>query len=137
MPDSLLPNASNETFAAMVMYGLYAPLIYGDPQGKLHAGIATEVPTLANSGMSADLKTWTFKLRPNLVWSDGQPLNADDVDFAWKLYTNPKFAAASTIGFNLIQTADVSADKLSITFHLKAPFGPFVAAWTDAVAGPM
>src|SRR5713226_10350936 len=47
-PDSLLPNASNETFAAMVMYGLYAPLIYGDPQGKLHAGMATEVPTLAN-----------------------------------------------------------------------------------------
>jgi ABC-type transport system substrate-binding protein len=45
-PDSLLPNASNETFAAMVMYGLYAPLIYGDPQGKIHAGIATEVPTL-------------------------------------------------------------------------------------------
>jgi len=84
-----------------------------------------------------DGKTWTFKLRPNLVWSDGQPLNADDVDFTWRLWTNPKFPAASTIGFNLIQTADVSADKLSITFHLSARFEPFVSIWTDAEAGPM
>src|SRR5713101_659493 len=46
-PDSLLPNASNETFAAMVDYALYAPLIYGDPNGALHPGLATQVPTLA------------------------------------------------------------------------------------------
>src|SRR5713101_5631247 len=116
-PDSLLPNASNETFAAMVMYGLYAPLIYGDPQGKLHAGMATEVPTLANGGISADLKTWTLHLRPNLLWSDGQPLNADDVDFTWKLWNNPKFGAIYTQAVKVIDTADVSADKLTITFH--------------------
>ncbi len=78
-PDSLIPNLSNETYASMVMYGLYAPLVYGDPNGQLHAGIATEVPTVANGLVSADLKTVTFHLRPNLVWSDGQPLDARDV----------------------------------------------------------
>src|SRR2546427_13255996 len=70
-PDSLIPNASNETYAAMVDYGLWAPLIYGDPNGQLHGGLATDVPTVANGGVSADLKTFTFHLRPNLVWSDG------------------------------------------------------------------
>src|SRR5713226_4205385 len=60
-PDSLIPNLSNETYAAMVMYGLYAPLIYGDPNGQLHAGLATDVPTVQNGLVSADLKTWTFK----------------------------------------------------------------------------
>lgn len=32
---------------------------------------------------SPDGKTWTFKLRKNLYWSDGTPLTADDVVFTW------------------------------------------------------
>ncbi|HUB87929.1 MAG TPA: ABC transporter substrate-binding protein [Verrucomicrobiae bacterium] len=32
---------------------------------------------------SPDGKTWTFKLRKNLRWSDGAPLTADDVIFTW------------------------------------------------------
>ena len=30
-PDSLIPNASSETFAAMLDYALWAPLVYGTP----------------------------------------------------------------------------------------------------------
>ncbi len=30
---------------------------------------------------SPDGKTWTFHLRKNLRWSDGEPLTADDVVF--------------------------------------------------------
>ena len=33
--------------------------------------------------MDADGKTWTYKLRRGLRWSDGQPLTADDVVFTW------------------------------------------------------
>src|SRR5690242_20348809 len=37
-------------------------------------------PALAESwSVAPDHKTWTFKLRKNLRWSDGQPLTADDV----------------------------------------------------------
>ena len=136
-PTSLILNASVETYAVMVDQTIWAPLFYGDAQGNIHAGLAENIPTVANGEVSPDLKTWTFKLRPNLVWSDGQPLTADDIDFAWRLYNNPKFPAASTVGFKLIQSAHVSADKLSITFHLSAKFEPFVSIWTDAVAGPM
>jgi len=32
---------------------------------------------------SPDGKTWTFRLRKNLCWSDGAPLTADDVVFTW------------------------------------------------------
>ena len=136
-PDSLIPNLSSETFAYMVQYGLYAPLLYGDDQGKVHPGIATAVPTVQNGGVSADLKTVTFHLRSGLVWSDGQPLDARDVDYSWKLWANPKAAAYTTIAFVDIASADVSSDNLSITFHLKQGFEPFVSVWADAGFAPL
>src|SRR6266702_2817702 len=82
-PSSLIPNASAETFSDMVDQAIYAPLFVGDANCELTPGIATVIPTVANGGISADLKTWTFHLRPNLKCSDGQPLDARDVDFSW------------------------------------------------------
>ena len=137
-PDSLLPNLTSETFATIVMDGLYAPLIYGTPQGQLMPGLATSVPTVANGLVSADLKTVTFHLRPGLVWSDGQPLDARDVDYSWKLWANPKAAAYNTVFVDDIASADVSSDNLSITFHLKSPFVSFVSQWADGgLAAPL
>ena len=136
-PGSLIPNADPQTFDVVVEQALYAPLFVGNYSGHITLGAAAEIPTVANGGASADGKTWTFKMKPNLVWSDGQPYNADDVNFTWKLWTNPKFTAASTVGYNLITSADVSADKLSITFHLKQSYTPFLAIWTDGVGAPL
>lgn len=47
-------------------------------------------PALAESWqISADNLNITFTLRPNLKWSDGQPLTADDVLFTYKdVYLN-------------------------------------------------
>src|SRR3954453_13949709 len=40
------------------------------------------VPGLATSWKASDDgKTWTYKLRPNMKWSDGRPLTSDDVAF--------------------------------------------------------
>ena len=136
-PDSLIPNASSETFAAMVDYALWAPLVYGTPQGTLMPGLLTEVPTAANGGISADLKTWTLHFRSGLKWSDGQPLDARDMDFTWKLWNNPKFATYNLVNNLVIASADVSSDNLTITFHLKSPLVSFIANWADGFYGPM
>jgi peptide/nickel transport system substrate-binding protein len=45
--------------------------------------LARELPTQANGGISADGKVWTIRLRPDLKWSDGQPLTASDVAFTY------------------------------------------------------
>jgi peptide/nickel transport system substrate-binding protein len=136
-PDSLIPNATVQTFAWMVMQALYAPLFTGDPTGHVQPGLATEVPTVENGGVSADAKTWTIHLRPNLKWSDGQPLNAEDVDFTWKLWSNPKFGAGNVVALRHIASADVSADKLSITFHLKDSYAAFLPTWIDGMQAPL
>ncbi len=42
-----------------------------------------------------------------------------------------------TSGFNLINSADVSADHLSITFHLKQAYAPFLSVWVDSGVAPL
>jgi peptide/nickel transport system substrate-binding protein len=119
---------------------LYLPLFYGDAQGVVHPGAAREIPSLQNGGISADATTWTFRLRPRLVWSDGVPYDARDVDYTWQLWLNPRFAAAfpnGATGFELIRSADVSADHLSITFHLKQAYAPFLQYWVDGFMAPL
>jgi len=41
---------------------------------------------------SADGKTWTFKIDPNLVWSDGNPVTADDWVTTFQYGADPKHA---------------------------------------------
>jgi peptide/nickel transport system substrate-binding protein len=134
---SLIPNSASATDPEMDQ-ALYLPLFSGDAQGVIHAAAATVVPTIGNGGVNADATTWTFHLRPGLLWSDGQPYDARDVDFTWRLWANPKFGAASTLGLNLISSTEVSADHLSITFHLTQPFAPFLAdLWVDGSFAPL
>ncbi len=137
-PDSLIPNFGFDPTAALVDQALYLPLFYGDAQGVIHAGAATEVPTVQNGGVSADATTWTFHLRSHLVWSDGQPYDARDVDYTWKLMLNPKFYYNGSVpGLNPTNSVDVSTDRLSITFHLKQPYAPFLALWIDGYNAPL
>ena len=138
-PDSLIPNGTAQTsfITGLVDQALYLPLFYGDAQGVIHPGAASEIPTVQNRGISADATAWTFHLRPGLVWSDGQPYDARDVDYSWKLWLNPKFGASTTQGYNLITSADVSPDNLSITFHLTRAFAPFLSLWVDGGFAPL
>ena len=138
-PSSLIPNGDSGSPDASVLIdqALYLPLFYGDAQGVVYPGAASVVPMVQNGGISSDGKTWTFHLRPHLVWSDGQPYDARDVDYTWKLWANQKFGAVLTTGVNLISSADVSADRLSITFHLKQAYTPFLSGWVDGLLAPL
>ena len=138
-PDSLLPSVGLG-YGYAIEGVLYLPLFYGDAQGVIHPAAASEIPTVQNGGISADGKTWTFHLRPHLVWSDGAPYDARDVDFTWKLWIK---LGAANVGGNgnldptLISGADVSADHLSITFHLTRAFAPFLSSWVSGDNGPL
>ncbi len=52
------------------------------------------VPGVAKSwDVSKDLKTYTFHLRDNAVWTDGQPVKAQDFEYAWKRNLDPRTAS--------------------------------------------
>jgi peptide/nickel transport system substrate-binding protein len=136
-PNSFIPNHGYDGSAWLAVQALYLPLFYGDPQGVVHPGAASEIPTVQNGDISADAKTWTFHLRSHLVWSDGQPYDARDVDYPWRLWKSPKFGTFIPLDPTLISRADVSADDLSITFHLTRAYVPFLSYWVDGTFAPL
>ncbi|MGH7749222.1 MAG: ABC transporter substrate-binding protein, partial [Candidatus Dormibacteria bacterium] len=77
--------------------------------------LATEVPTKANGGISADGKTITYHLRTNAKWSDGVPFSADDVVFSTKAVLNPANLEVSRTGWNLITKID-APDKYTVVY---------------------
>lgn len=55
---------------------------------------ATLKPGMAESySISKDLKTYTFKLRRGLKWSDGSPLTAKDFEYSWLRLMRPATGA--------------------------------------------
>ena len=61
----------------------YNFLTWYDADFKPVPDLATEVPTLENGGITDDGKVWTFHIRPNVKWSDGEPLTARDVAYTY------------------------------------------------------
>ncbi|MGR6981857.1 peptide ABC transporter substrate-binding protein [Testudinibacter sp. P27/CKL/0425] len=55
---------------------LYEGLVRVDKNGMLQ-------PAAAESWQQQDYKIWTFRLRPNLSWSNGEPLRAQDFIQSW------------------------------------------------------
>nr|MBA2370067.1 peptide ABC transporter substrate-binding protein [Chloroflexota bacterium] len=62
------------------------PLASWDFDGKkpIANGLAAEIPTPENGGVSKDFTTVTWKLRSGVKWSDGTPFTADDVAFTFE-----------------------------------------------------
>src|SRR5215217_2067555 len=83
-PDSLNPLVGQTTIAVQVSLAILEGLTYSDPDGNFQTALAAELPTLENGGVSEDLKTVTWKLKPGLLWSDGEPVTSEDVKFTWE-----------------------------------------------------
>ncbi len=82
-------------------------------------------PDLATSWTpSADLKTWTFQLRPGVKFSNGDPLTAANVVSTIKYYQDPK--TTTQLKNNVATIADVTANgDTTVAFTLSTPNGLF------------
>ncbi len=77
-----------------------------DSEGNVFTKLAVDLPTEENGGISADHLTVTWKLKPNLKWSDGNPLTSDDVKFTWEAVSNPQSGVLYTGGFDKIASIE-------------------------------
>ncbi|MDQ2654307.1 MAG: peptide ABC transporter substrate-binding protein [Chloroflexota bacterium] len=102
---------------------------------ELIPNLATEIPSVENGGISEDGLTYTFKLRDDARWHDGEPLTAADVVFSHNLIMNPDFIAGTKVGHDKV--AEISApDDTTVTMTLTEPYAPFLFTWGDTFIVP-
>lgn len=108
-PDSLNPWVGSTSIALQVSTAILEGLTYNDPDGNFQTALAAELPTLENGGVSEDLTTITWTLKPDLLWSDGEPVTSEDVKFTWEAARDAANGSAFATDFELItdvQTPD-------------------------------
>lgn len=85
VPDTLNPVLTGNANVRDICSLIFEPLIKLDKNQK-------PVPVLANKwDVSGDGLTWTFIMREGILWHDGIPFTAEDVEFTFSTILNPNF----------------------------------------------
>lgn len=129
--DTLDPAAQTTTIVGAMVNMVVEPLVQLSKDGKI-------VPDLATSwSMSPDGLTYTFNLRQNVKFSDGEALNSAAVVKSLDRLNAPQtFSAQPGAGLDLIKDVTaVSNSQVHVT--LSQAFSPFVEALTQVTAGIM
>lgn len=84
---SVDPQIVEDVSGSEIVRDLFEGLISQDADGEPVPGVATEWSS------NEDFTEWTFTLRDNAVWSDGEPVTAHDFVYAWKRLVNPETAS--------------------------------------------
>lgn len=123
-----LSGGTKEVYAASMVI---EPLARYDETGALVPMLATEIPTVENGGVAADFKSITWKLKPDLKWSDGSAVTAEDAIFTWKYCTAPDGGCAQGAyfeGVTNVEAVDASTIKVSFADAKPYPYSAFVGA---------
>lgn len=91
--DSLSPIYDRAPDAVVVQQTQFRGFLQWTANGALRADWAADVPSAAQKTFRGNAKTasYTMRLRPNAVWSDGSPLTFDDFLFAYRVLLHPLF----------------------------------------------
>lgn len=112
------------------------PLGRYNETGALVPYLAEEIPTVENGGVSADLKSITWKLQSGLVWSDGSPLTSADVAFTAEYCMHPEGGCAQGSKFDGVDSVEVIDDltvKVNFSEAKPNPYGPFMGGQSPII----
>ncbi len=118
--ETLNPILSESSYETTVLNGIFSQLVRLTDQGALIPDLATEVPSLANGGISADGLVYTFHLNPAAKWHDGQPVTAEDVKFTWEMIMNENTAVPSRNGYDEIDRIETPDRHTVVMYKTKA-----------------
>jgi oligopeptide transport system substrate-binding protein len=86
-PETLDPQKTQTTAEANLLRDLFEGLVIHNAKGEVAPGVA-ESWTLSDDG-----KVYTFKLRANAKWSNGDAVTAKDFEYSYRRILNPETGA--------------------------------------------
>ena len=127
------PIYSDTTYDSTITDLIFSGLISSDEQGN-------PIPEIAESwNISEDGKTYTFKIKPGVKFSNGEELKAEDVAFTFTAICDPKYDGARTdaveklVGYEEYNKGDAKEvegikviDDHTISFTLKEVKAPAI-----------
>jgi oligopeptide transport system substrate-binding protein len=98
-PDAIVQTAAFE--------GLYAL----DDQDQLIPAVAEAMPEISEDG-----KTYTIKLREEAIWSNDDPVTAQDFEYAWKKMIDPKngYVYSFLVRDTILNAEEISDGKKAV-----------------------
>jgi len=129
-PDILDPTLSR-TYVGRIIYAQMCEKLYEIDEGlRIFPQLAADMPAVSDGG-----KTVTIKLRPNVKFNDGTPMNAEAVRFSIDRHLNMKGSNRKSEIDHIVAIEVV--DPLTVRLKLKAPFSPLIAALADRAGMPV
>ena len=154
-PYTFDPAIDDEVVGMEVIMNVYETLLQynGSSATQLFPMIASQIPTIANGGISANFLNYTFPIRSGLKFANGDPLTAWDVYTSYirtmlfvtstpgtsgyiiteNLLPGGGFAPNATSYQNITSAITVDNTSQTVTFHLLSPNPVFL----DYLADPM
>lgn len=108
---SMDPQINTDVEGSGVLRSLFEGLYNEDQDGGLVPGVAT------SHELSDDKTVYTFHLRDNAKWSNGDPVTAADFVYSWKRLADPKTASEYAWYMELMQVknaAKITAGEMPV-----------------------
>ncbi len=130
-PDNLNPfiGYQNETYE---IWALNYDLLFGyGDRNQPTLDLASQFPTQANGGISADGLTWTIKIRSGIKWQDGVPLTADDVAFTLEYIVKNQMANFTNSTFGI--KSATALDPTTVRIVCSRPKADLESMWVPII----
>lgn len=131
-PETLDPSKASTTYEAHLLRDLFEGLVMPDAKAHLIPGVA-ESWTVSDDGI-----VYTFKLRADASWSNGDPVTANDFVYSFQRLEDPNTAAAYASMLYVVKNAQavnsgtmkreemgvraIDAKTLEITLNAPTPY---------------
>jgi peptide/nickel transport system substrate-binding protein len=121
---TLLPVLAPDMPSRRVTRLIYNGLVKYDKNVRL-------APDLAERWViSPDRKTIRFRLRKGVKWHDGKPFTAQDVQYTYQVYVDPKTPTPYASDFLRIKDLRV-IDDLTVEAEYERPYAPGLGSWSE------
>jgi len=127
------PHGGSSSELGIFLTSVYDPLVWQDHEGNFHPGLAKSWE------VSDDGLVYTFNLRDDVTFHDGEPFNAEAVKANFDRIVNPDLGSRKAVYMLGPYDHTEVVDDYTVKVHFTAPHAPFMDAASQvylAMASP-